>query len=380
MKTDKAIRLNIIDELVWDSNIDAAHIGVEVENGIVTLRGHTPSFAEKWSVEHIARRIAGVRAVVNELEVRLPNTSERNDLDIARAALHILEWDILVPHHRITLTVSNGWLKLDGEVDTLQQKQAAERVLRTLTGVRGVTNLIKVTPKVIPTDVTTNIRSAFQRSALLEARKIQVETNGGRVILHGTVHSWAERETAERAAGVAPGVTEVENYITVLSATCKEKLEAYLRTNHVSFETQQHKAAYTAQDVAASEQLPSECMAKVVMAIANGELIMLVLPTNHRTDMIKTRTELGVYDLRLADEPDFINRFPDCEPGAMPPFGNLYNLPVYVDKLLTHEPEIVFQAGTHRDTIRLKYADFARLVNPIVVDIARSSELAAPYV
>jgi osmotically-inducible protein OsmY/prolyl-tRNA editing enzyme YbaK/EbsC (Cys-tRNA(Pro) deacylase) len=379
MRTDKAIRLRIIDELAWEASIDTAHITIAVDSGIVTLSGHVPSFAEKWSTEHVAKRISGVRAVNNQIVVRLPGASERNDRDLAQAALHTLEWDVLIPHRQVTVTVNDGWITLVGEVDTLQQKQSAERILRTLTGVRGVTNLIKVMPKVLPTDVTTNIISAFQRNALLDARKIQVETDGGRVVLRGAVHSWAERETAERAAGVAPGVTEVENQLTVLSATCREKLEAYLRTNHVYVETQHHRAAYTAQGVAASEHLPGHSLAKVVMAVADGALTMLVLPADHRADLIKARTQLAAYDLRLADEPDFIDRFPDCEPGAMPPFGNLYNLPVYVDKRLTHEPTIVFQAGTHRDTMRITYADFARLVNPAVVDISLTPELTAPH-
>jgi osmotically-inducible protein OsmY/prolyl-tRNA editing enzyme YbaK/EbsC (Cys-tRNA(Pro) deacylase) len=379
MKTDSALQQDVIEELAWEPSIDAAAIGVAVTDGVVTLAGDVPSFAEKWTAEYVAKRVAGVRAVADEIAVRLPGTSARTDSDIARAALNALEWDVWVPEERVTVTVSDGWIKLEGTVDTQHQKLAAERAVRALTGVKGVTNLITVTPTVQPADVTTKIAGAFQRSAVLDARQIQVETHGGRVVLRGNVRTWAERATAERAAWAAPGVAEVENQITVqpaMTMTCKDKLAAYLRDNQAPFETQQHRIAYTAQDVAASEHLPGQLMAKVVIAVADGALIMLVLPADHRADLTKVRAELRARELWLADEREFASRFPDCEIGAMPPFGNLYDLPVYVDQTLTHDPAIVFQAGTHRDTMRIRYADFARLVMPTVVDIARVSGIA----
>jgi osmotically-inducible protein OsmY/prolyl-tRNA editing enzyme YbaK/EbsC (Cys-tRNA(Pro) deacylase) len=380
MKTDADLQQDVIDELAWEPSIDAAAIGVAVEDGVVTLTGHVPSFAEKWAAEHIAKRVAAVRAVANEIAVQLPGVSERSEADIARAALNALEWDIWVPHRNITVTVSNGWITLEGEVDTPHQKLAAERVIRTLTGVRGMTNLIKITPKVQPTDVTTRITGAFQRSAVLDAHQIQVETHGGKIVLRGNVRTWAERETAERAAWAAPGVADVDSQITVQPVPqCKEKLAAYLRANHVPFETQYHRIAYTAQDVAASEHLPGQLMVKVVIAVADGELIMLVLPANHRADLTKVRATLGAREVWLAGEHDFARQFPDCEIGAMPPFGNLYDLPVYVDQTLTEDPSIVFQAGTHSETMRIQYADFARLVKPTVVDITRSPRIVAEY-
>jgi len=380
MKTDTDLQQDVIDELVWEPSIDAAAIGVAVEDGVVTLSGHVPSFAEKWTAEHVAKRVAGVRAVADDITVRLPGLSARSDSDIARAALNALEWDVWVPQQRITVTVSDGWVKLDGTVDTQHQKLAAERAIRTLTGVKSVTNLIRVTPKVQPADIATKITSAFQRSAVLDARQIQVETHGGKVVLRGNVRACDERETAERAAWAAPGVAEVENQITVHPATlCKDKLAAYLRANHVPFETQHHRVAYTAQDVAASEHLPGQLMTKVVIAIADGALIMLVLPANHRADLAKVRAALGARELWLAEEQDFARRFADCEIGAMPPFGNLYDLPVYVDVSLTEDPSIVFQAGTHTETMRIRYADFARLVKPTVLDIARASGVAGGY-
>jgi Ala-tRNA(Pro) deacylase len=169
----------------------------------------------------------------------------------------------------------------------------------------------------------------------------------------------------------------VDNQITVQPVLrCKERLTAYRRANHVPFETQHHRVAYTAQDVAASEHLPGQLMAKVVMAVADSALIMLVLAAEHRADLTKVRTELRARELWLADESDFASRFADCEIGAMPPFGNLYNLPVYVDQTLTEDPSIVFQAGTHSETMRIRYADFARLVKPTVVDMARAPGIA----
>jgi osmotically-inducible protein OsmY/prolyl-tRNA editing enzyme YbaK/EbsC (Cys-tRNA(Pro) deacylase) len=380
MKTDTDLQQDVIDELVWEPSIDAAAIGVAAEDGVVTLSGHVPSYAEKWTAEYAAKRVAGVRAIANEIAVRLPGASERSDSDIARAALHALAWDVWVPEERVSVTVSDGWVKLDGTVDTKHQKLAAERAVRTLTGVKSVTNLIQVTPTVQPADVTTKITGAFQRSAVLDARQIEAETHGGRVVLRGTVRTWNERETAEQAAWAAPGVAEVDNQIIVQPVTtCKDKLATYLRANHVPFETQHHRIAYTAQDVAASEHLPGQLMAKVVIAIADGELIMLVLPANRRADLAKVRAALGARELWLAEEHDFARRFADCEIGAMPPFGNLYDLPVYVDESLTADPSIVFQAGTHMETMRIRYADFARLVKPTMVDIARGSGIAAVY-
>jgi Ala-tRNA(Pro) deacylase len=276
--------------------------------------------------------------------------------------------------------VSDGWIKLEGTVDTQHQKLAAERAVRALTGVKGVTNLIKITPQVQPSEIKAKIASALQRSAMLDAGQIQVETHGAKVVLHGNVRAWMERETAERAAWAAPGVAEVENHITVQPALlCKAKLATYLRANQVPFETQQHRTAYTAQDVASSEYLPGQLMAKVVIAIADGALMMLVLPADRRADLRKVRVTLGARELRLADEHEFADRFPDCELGAMPPFGNLYDLPVYVDHTLTRDKTIFFQAGTHSDTMRIRYADFARLVEPTVVDIARLPRIAAGY-
>jgi Ala-tRNA(Pro) deacylase len=148
--------------------------------------------------------------------------------------------------------------------------------------------------------------------------------------------------------------------------TCKERLEAYLRTHGVPFQLQHHPLAYTAQEVAAAEHVPGKIVAKVVMVEADGRSAMLALPANRRVDLAQAARLLGAGDVRLAAEAEFAATFPDCEVGAMPPFGNLYGVPVYVDQTLAEDEEIVVNAGTHTDTIRLRYADFARLVQPTV--------------
>jgi osmotically-inducible protein OsmY/prolyl-tRNA editing enzyme YbaK/EbsC (Cys-tRNA(Pro) deacylase) len=373
MKTDTILQQDVIDELAWEPSIDAAAIGVAVEEGIVTLSGHAPSYVEKWAAEHVVKRVAGVRGVENEIAVRLPGASVRTDSDIARAALQSLEWDVWVPQQRVTLVVGDGWIKLEGTVDNQHQKLAAARAVRGLIGVKGLTNLIAVQPIVQPGEIASKITAALQRSAVLDARGIQVDTLGRKVALRGTVHAWEERAAAERAAWSAPGVAEVDNQLVVLSGmTCKDKLKTYLHDRQVPFVIQQHHIAYTAQDVAASEHLPGQLVTKVVMAIADGDLIMLVLPADHRADLAKVRAAVGARELWLANEREFADRFPDCEIGAMPPFVNLYGLPVYDDRSLTFDQAIVFQAGTHNETMRIKYADFARLVKPKIVDISRS--------
>ncbi len=153
--------------------------------------------------------------------------------------------------------------------------------------------------------------------------------------------------------------------------TCKDRLEAYLRENQVPFQTQHHPTAFTAQAVAQSEHIPGRFLVKVVMVVADGELTMLALPATNRVDVAHVAVLLDAQSVHLADETGFAATFPDCEVGAMPPFGNLYGVPVYVDKALVEDETIFFQAGTHTDTISMKYADFARLVRPTVADFKR---------
>jgi Ala-tRNA(Pro) deacylase len=152
---------------------------------------------------------------------------------------------------------------------------------------------------------------------------------------------------------------------------CKDRLESYLRDNDVTFQVQHHVRAFTAQEIAASEHMSGKLLAKVVMVIANGKTVMLALPASHRVDMAAVRTLLGAQDARLAHESEFAETFPDCEVGAMPPFGNLYGVPVVVDTSLAEDDTIVVQSGTHTDSLSLKYADYARLVQPSVAKFGR---------
>lgn len=213
MKTDSELRRDVERELELEPSVDERRIGVAVLDGIVTLTGEVRSYAEKWQAERTVERVSGVRGVVDELEVK-PAT-ERSDIDIARAAADVLKWNVLVPSDRIKVRVENGWLTLEGDVEWEYQRRAAERAVRNLPGVKGISNLIVVKPRVEPSDVRRKIEEAFEREAAIDAQHIDVAVNGSEVTLSGRVRSWAERHAAEKAAWSVPGVTAVHNYLTV---------------------------------------------------------------------------------------------------------------------------------------------------------------------
>lgn len=215
MSEDLKLQQRVIDELQFDPSVDVAHVGVTARNGVVTLTGHVETYREKFAAERAARRVKGVSAVAQEIEVRLPSDKKSADDEIAARALKLIEWDVALPKGAISVKVEHGNVTLVGEVDWAYQRAEAEYDMRKLSGVKAVINEVHVRPQVKPNDVHAQIRGAFERAAELDANDVTVEVKDGKVFLGGRVKSWIEREEAERAAWSTPGVVAVEDNILI---------------------------------------------------------------------------------------------------------------------------------------------------------------------
>jgi osmotically-inducible protein OsmY len=215
MRSDIDIKRDVEAELRWNPDIDATDIAVSVKDGVVTLSGFVRSYAQKFEAEQTAKRVNGVRAVANDIEVRLPIFNQRPDPEIARDAVEEIQKNLPYASDHIGVVVRDGWVTLEGSVEWNYQRERAAQVVRRVRGVKGVTNLIELQPRVPPVEVKHKIEQAFRRSAELDANRITVETEGGVVTLRGTVRSWAERQEAERVAWATPGVVRVDNLITI---------------------------------------------------------------------------------------------------------------------------------------------------------------------
>jgi osmotically-inducible protein OsmY len=215
MKTDAQLQFDVNEELDWDPSIHAEDIGVTVHDGVVTLTGHVNTFAEKWEAERASQRVAGVKALAVEVDVTLPGSSIRNDADIARSAQNVLEWNSCIPCNSVKVLVEGGMITLSGEVARDYQRRAATESVRTLMGVKGVTNQLTLPAGAASDTVKTDIEAALQRRVPIDAKHIRVDVNGGDVTLTGTVHCWSERDQARHSAWGTAGVRSVKDDLTM---------------------------------------------------------------------------------------------------------------------------------------------------------------------
>jgi len=215
MKTDEQIQKDVMEELRWEPSLHASEIGVAVKEGAVTLTGEVENYLLKLATERAAKRVKGVKVVVQEVKVNPYIGKQHTDVQIGQAIISALEWHSEVPQAKLSVKVQDGWVTLEGEVDWNYQRRAAEQTIEALKGVRGVTNLIRVKSSAVAQDVKYKILDALRRNAILEAQQIKVEADGSKVVLKGKVHSWTERKEAEEAAWAAPGVISVEDELIV---------------------------------------------------------------------------------------------------------------------------------------------------------------------
>jgi osmotically-inducible protein OsmY len=214
--SDEEIQQDVLQELDWDPRVEPEEIGVSVDGGIVTLTGFIDSYSKKIAAEQATHRVRGVRAVANDLTVRLPANTDRTDADLARAVLSALTWDAEVPSDEVEVTVADGWVTLEGSLPWRYQREVAEAAVHRLAGVRGVSNNIVTRPRIKPSLVRSNIEKALVRSAETDARRITVEVDGARIVLKGSVRTPAELRDTLRVAWSAPGVEEVDNQIVIM--------------------------------------------------------------------------------------------------------------------------------------------------------------------
>ncbi|MBS1532249.1 MAG: BON domain-containing protein [Bacteroidetes bacterium] len=215
MKTDLDIQKDVMAELKWEPMLNSAELGVAVKNGVVTLTGTVSNYSKKFAAENATWRVKGVKAVAEELEVKLGDGDRLTDVEVADSVISTLRWNTSIPDEQIRIKVTNGWVYLSGEVDWHFQKEAVINALRELKGIRGISNEISVKPRVQATVVKENIRKALERKADLEANNVRVETIGNRVVLKGRARSWNERNTIAHAAWSAPGVASVDDEIVI---------------------------------------------------------------------------------------------------------------------------------------------------------------------